>query len=73
MTLQHWLRGFGSRNAPGDRGDLAEEVAARWLRGRGMRVLERNVRTPVGELDLIVEDEGTLLSLIHISEPTRRH
>ncbi len=34
-------------------GTLAEQYAAVYLASRGYRVLDRNVRTPVGELDLV--------------------
>ncbi len=35
-------------------GRLAEEMAADFFKSRGYTVLERNYRTPVGEIDLIV-------------------
>ena len=34
-------------------GPAGERVAARFLRAEGMRILDRNVRTRVGEVDLI--------------------
>ena len=35
------------------RGRVAETAAAWWLRLKGWRILDRRVRTPVGEIDLI--------------------
>jgi putative endonuclease len=38
------------------RGRAAEDAAAAWLRGAGLRLVERNVRLPEGELDLVCRD-----------------
>lgn len=38
------------------RGRLAEEAAADFLRRQGFRVLARNYRTPLGEIDLVARD-----------------
>jgi len=40
------------------RGRRAEAIAALWLQLKGYAVLGRRVRTPVGELDLIVRRGG---------------
>ncbi len=46
-------------------GDAAEDLALRHLQAGGLRLLERNYRTPgrgVGEIDLILRDaDGTLV------------
>lgn len=39
-------------------GRIGETAAAWWLRLKGWRVLDRRVRTPVGEVDLIVRRPG---------------
>lgn len=44
-----------------DRGRRAEDIAACWLRLRGMDVLDRNRRAADGEIDLIVRDGLTLV------------
>ncbi|MGE5620107.1 MAG: YraN family protein [Sphingomonadaceae bacterium] len=50
-------------------GRLGEELAARYLEGKGYRVAARNYRCPVGELDLVVEGpEG----LIFVEVRTKR-
>jgi putative endonuclease len=41
------------------RGEAAEEAAASYLTRRGMRVTERNVRFPHGEIDLVCRDGDT--------------
>jgi putative endonuclease len=41
-------------------GARGEEHAARFLEGRGYRILCRNYRCPLGELDLVAEDSGML-------------
>lgn len=42
-------------------GQAGERLAADYLAGRGHRVLERNVRTRAGEIDLVTLDGGTLV------------
>jgi len=42
-----WRRWFGSRS---------ERAAARFLKGRGFRIVARNYACPLGELDLIALD-----------------
>lgn len=46
------------RRALGDRG---EEAAARFLAGRGFTILERNLRSRWGELDLVARDGPTVV------------
>lgn len=42
-------------------GEASEQLAEQFLRAKGYRILERNLRTSLGELDLIVEDAGVLV------------
>jgi putative endonuclease len=42
-------------------GRRAEELAGEYLRGRGLRLIERNYRTTHGEIDLVFDDRGTLV------------
>lgn len=42
-------------------GRAAEALAARFLEGRGLRVIERNYRCRRGEIDLIARDGATLV------------
>lgn len=42
------------------RGRRAETLAAWWLRLKGYRILARDLRTPVGEIDIIARRGGVL-------------
>jgi putative endonuclease len=42
-------------------GEKFERRAAQWLRERGMRLLARNFRTKLGEIDLVALDDGCLV------------
>jgi putative endonuclease len=44
-----------------EKGAAAEEAAAEYLSARGCRVLTRNYRTALGEIDLIAEQEDLLI------------
>lgn len=50
-------RGRAARTA----GYLAEDAAAAYLAGQGVRILERNVRSKGGEIDLVGFDGATLV------------
>jgi putative endonuclease len=50
-------------------GRWGEECACNFLRGRGFEILERNFRTPLGEIDLIVR-QGRILAFVEVK--TRR-
>lgn len=41
-------------------GELGERIAERWLRRRGWRVVQRRFRTGHRDIDLVVEQEGTI-------------
>ncbi|MCS6289167.1 MAG: YraN family protein [Nitrospira sp.] len=42
-------------------GDEGEGRAEAYLRRLGFRILGRNVRSPLGELDLVADDQGVLV------------
>ena len=42
-------------------GQRAEELALATLEARGLKLLERNYRCPQGELDLVMQDGGSLV------------
>ncbi len=42
-------------------GQEGESVAERYLRRKGYRILERNARSSVGELDVVAEDGAVLV------------
>ncbi len=41
-------------------GKQGEEIAADFLKKKGMKILERNFRTPFGEIDVITEKNRKL-------------
>ena len=46
-------------------GESAEVLAEHWLRKKGYRILERNIRLPGGELDMIVR-HGNMLVFVEV-------
>ena len=42
-------------------GQLGEEAAAEYLTRKGMKILRRNLRTPVGEIDLLARQKRHLV------------
>ncbi|MCP9448504.1 MAG: YraN family protein [Nitrospira sp.] len=42
-------------------GRASELMAEQFLRAKGYRILERNLRTSLGELDLVADDGGVLV------------
>ena len=42
-------------------GARGEELAVRYLKNRGYRILERNYRIKLGEIDIIARDRNTLV------------
>lgn len=53
-------------------GDRGEELAARFLRGNGYRILARNYRCPRGEIDIIARDGETVVFVEIKGRSTRR-
>ena len=41
-------------------GRQGEDAAAQYLQSQGMKIVERNLSTPVGEIDLVVRDRKIL-------------
>lgn len=46
-------------------GRTGELLAEQFLRAQGYRIVERNVKTPMGELDLVAE-EGAVLVFVEV-------
>jgi putative endonuclease len=42
-------------------GKWGEEQAVQYLRNQGLKILERNFRTPVGEIDIVAQSRKELL------------
>ncbi len=57
-----WLKSLvKSRPRKDPLGERGENVAARFLQRAGYKILGRNYRTPVGEIDIIARDGKTLV------------
>jgi len=58
-----WLRNlFTNSSAEADSlAERGENVAARFLRDRGMKIIERNYRVMAGEIDIVARDGKTLI------------
>lgn len=60
--MRNWLEKLFKREVPQDTlGDRGENLAARFLRDLGYKILERNFRTTVGEIDIVARDGQTLV------------
>lgn len=42
-------------------GSKGEDLAVKFLEGKGYKIISRNYKTPIGEIDIIAEDKGTLV------------
>lgn len=57
-----WFGTLLKRQTPPDTlGDRGENVAARFLRNAGYKILLRNYRCPMGEVDIIARDGKTIV------------
>ncbi|MGJ3649043.1 YraN family protein [Sphingomonas sp. GlSt437] len=54
-----------ARQAAEARGRRGERVAAWWLRLKGWRILDKRVRTPAGEVDLVAR-RGNLIAFVEV-------
>lgn len=54
-----------NRRAAETRGREGEARAALYLRAKGWRILDRRVRTPAGEIDLVVR-RGALIAFVEV-------
>ncbi len=60
--LPSWLAKLFSRSPAIDvLGQRGENLAARHLRNAGMKIIERNFRCPIGEIDIIAREGATLV------------
>ena len=55
------MSGAASRSASVTAGAGAEDTACRYLENRGLSLVARNYRCPMGEIDLIMRDEKDLV------------
>lgn len=69
--MRSWRLPLWRRSPPAARiGRRGERIAARWLKRRGYRIRARRWRTPVCEIDLLIE-RGRHLWLVEVKSTTR--
>jgi putative endonuclease len=57
-----WLRRlFGQTSGSESLGRRGENVAARFLRNQGYKIIQRNYACPVGEVDIVAKEGRTLV------------
>ena len=62
----NWLRQVKPALSPrGARGDRAERIACAYLSSQGYELIERNVRFPVGEIDIVAKN-GSALCFVEV-------
>jgi len=47
-------------------GKLGEAIAANWLKKQGWRIIEKNVRGKIGELDIVAKKPGRTLAFVEV-------
>lgn len=55
----------GPRDNRRSLGKLGEDLASRYLKQRGYQILTRNLRSPLGEIDIVAYD-GDCLALVEV-------
>jgi putative endonuclease len=65
LQVKRPRRATSDRKAAENRGREGERRAAWWLWLRGWRILDRRVRTPAGEVDLVVR-KGNLVAFVEV-------
>jgi putative endonuclease len=60
-TRKEHADGDPAASQPPSRGAQAEQFAARFLQQRGLSLLQQNYRCHQGEIDLILQDDDTLV------------
>lgn len=66
-----WFENLFKKSPPRDAlGDRGENVAARYLRNQGYKIIARNFRCAIGEIDIIARDRE---SLVFVEVKTRTY
>jgi putative endonuclease len=62
MPMPEWLTNLFKKETPKDAlGDRGENMAARYLRNKGLKIIMRNFRCELGEIDIIAREKQTLV------------
>ena len=60
--MMSWIRSFFTKSTSLDAmGDRGENLAARYLRTRGYKIISRNFRCDSGEIDIVARDGKTIV------------
>jgi Holliday junction resolvase-like predicted endonuclease len=59
-----------SKTAKRQLGDLGEDIACKYLEGKGFRIIERNYLRKWGEIDIVAE-KANLLSFVEVKSVSR--
>lgn len=69
--MLQWFQNLFKKSPPRDAlGDRGENVAARYLRNQGYKIIARNFRCAIGEIDIIARDGE---SLVFVEVKTRSY
>ena len=62
------------RTSTKEKGRAGEQLAVRFLERQGFRILNRNYRNRLGEIDIVAEDKGVLVFVeVRTLKETARH
>ena len=67
--LTSWISGASDDSSEKSLGQLGEDAAARFLRGKKIQVVDRNVRFQNGEIDIVAVENRTV---VFVEVKTRR-
>lgn len=56
-----WFKKLFGNDGAGALGERGENIAARYLRDKGYKIIVRNYRTAVGEIDIVARDGDTIV------------
>ena len=61
--ISQWFGQVGTKlkAMPSSKGQQAEAIAAQYLKRKGLTLVQQNYRTPLGEIDLICQDQQQLV------------
>jgi putative endonuclease len=60
--MMRWIRSLFGKTTPSDAmGDRGENLAARYIRNRGYKIISRNFRCDSGEIDIVARDGKTIV------------
>ena len=77
LAVRRWLFGRRAWKPASELGVRAEDEAVRHLQGLGYAILDRNVRVPMGEADIVARDPVGAIAVVEVKsrvlEPGAEH